>query len=171
MSLFIRINFMSQSILLAAFLIFNLTFMTLSAGDFYVTYGSNTDNEDSAFSIGLLSKPSAEGFRIGVDLGFEGEKLECYGGDCYSELGLSFNGIVGYTPKDSKWTVGVLAGFAEQISDCPRSNLGFRCWADGTPDTEYGFNYGGFLQYHFEKYGVFLRATPDSTQAGITFRF
>lgn len=145
--------------------------MTLNANDIFVTYGSNTDNEESAFSIGLLSQPDDKGFRFGFDLGFEGEKLECYGGDCYGELGISFNGLVGYTPMDSKWTVGVLAGFSQETSDCPRSGLGFRCWADRTPDTEYGFNYGGFLQYHFEKYGVFLRATSNSTQAGLTFRF
>ena len=106
----------------------------------------------------------------------EGTMLDStYGG--YDDLaqGFSFNFLYGIDVsknQNDKISVGLLIGLIEEEQDCPDSYLGYQCYADESPDTEYGFNGGGFLNYSVsESLNLGLRATSNSTQLTIGFKF
>ncbi|WP_415392214.1 hypothetical protein [Paracoccus sp. SJTW-4] len=59
----------------------------------------------------------------------------------------------------------------EAAADCPDSYLGFQCYADTDPDTDYKGNFGGVLTVSVDRLTLGLRATGESTQMVAGFRF
>jgi len=147
---------------------------------FYVGVGSSSggddENDDMPWSLGILHNSPTSDRVYGFDISGEGTMLDTtYGG--YDDLaqGFSFNLLYGFDTsedKDDKLSAGLIIGFIEEEQDCPDSYLGYQCYADESPDTEYGFNGGGFINYSVnESLNLGLRATSNSTQLTIGFKF
>jgi len=138
--------------------------------------GDDDENDDTPWSLGILHNSPTSDRVYGFDISGEGTMLDStYGG--YNDLaqGFSFNFLYGFDiseNKDDKLSVGLIIGFIEEEQDCPDSYLGYQCYADESPDNEYGFNGGGFLNYSVsESLNLGLRATSNSTQLTIGFKF
>jgi len=147
---------------------------------FYVGVGTSSggddENDDMPWSLGILHNSPTSDRVYGFDISGEGTMLDStYGG--YDELaqGFSFNFLYGFdisSNKDDKISAGLIIGFIEEEQDCPDSYVGYQCYADESPDTEYGINGGGFLNYSVnESLSFGLRATSNSTQLTIGFKF
>ena len=147
---------------------------------FYVGVGSSSggddENDDIPWSLGILHNSPTSDKVYGFDISGEGTMLDStYGG--YDDLaqGFSVNFLYGFDIskyKNDKLSVGLIIGFIEEEQDCPDSYLGYQCYADQEPDTEYAFNGGGFLNYSVNRsLNLGLRATSNSTQLTIGFKF
>jgi hypothetical protein len=138
--------------------------------------GSDDENDDTPWSLGFLHNSPTSNKVYGFDVSGEGTMLDStYGG--YDDLaqGFSFNFLYGIDVsknQNDKISVGLLIGLIEEEQDCPDSYLGYQCYADESPDTDYGFNGGGFINYSVnESLNLGLRATSNSTQLTIGFKF
>ena len=54
---------------------------------------------------------------------------------------------------------------------CPKSYLGYQCYADRDPDKEYTVNYGVMATYSYKRAVFGVRATGESVQLLIGTRF
>ena len=110
-----------------------------------------------------------------IDYGFDMRRTMQFNYGGYNDLAqVFFNFLYGFdiSKIKIKLSVGLIIGFIEEEQDCPDSYLGYQCYADESPDTEYGFNGGGFLNYSVsESLNLGLRATSNSTQLTIGFKF
>jgi len=149
---------------------------------FYVGAGSSSgeasrnENDDTAWSLGWIYKTRSLSF--GVDIAGEGTSYDSTTG-YYNEprQGISLN-LIAITPimRGRRWTFdgGVLLGFVQSGRSCEstgRSYLGYTCYADQDPDTEYDFNYGAVGLWTSGSISVGLRATKESTQAILGMQF
>ena len=64
-----------------------------------------------------------------------------------------------------------LVGMRGKTSDCPKSYIGYRCYADGDPAVKFGLNYGVVMTWSYKSILVGIRATGESKQALLGFRF
>ncbi len=146
---------------------------------FYFSGGTNNDDattetDDTPFAIGLLASPAGTSLLLGFDIGAEGEMLDSTFGANSLRQAFSFNGLVGsnlYNSQSVRADASLLLGVRESFADCPDSFLGFQCYADEVPDTEYEFNYGALVTVSFDSVTIGVRATEVSTQAVVGFRF
>ena len=149
---------------------------------FYVGAGSSTgdaannENDETAWSLGWIYKTN--GFSFGVDIAGEGTSYDSTTG-YYNDprQGVSFN-LIALTPimRGQRWTFdgGVLLGAVQSGRSCKstgQSYLGYECYADQDPDTEYDFNYGAVGLWTSGSISVGLRATKESTQAILGMQF
>lgn len=143
---------------------------------FYLGAGSssgdaaNNENDDTAWSLGWIHKTNRLSW--GIDIAGEGTSYDSTTGR-YNDptQGFSIN-LIALTPimRGRRWTFdgGVLLGFVESGRSCEstgQSYLGFTCYADQDPDTEYDLNYGAVGLWTSGSISVGLRATKESTQA------
>ena len=138
--------------------------------------GGSDENDDMPWSLGILHNSPTSDSVFGFDISGEGTMIDStYGGYNDKAQGFSFNFLYGFDiseNKDEKLSAGLIIGFIEEAQDCPDSYLGYQCYADQTPDAEYGFNGGGFLNYSVnESLNLGLRATSNSTQLTIGFKY
>ena len=110
----------------------------------------------------------------GLDLAGEGTMLDStFGQDSLSQA-LSFNFLLGSNLYDNGTirvdAAGIL-GIRETFADCPDSFLGFQCYADTPPSTEYDVNYGALLTVSYERVSFGVRITGESTQAVLGLKF
>lgn len=87
---------------------------------------------------------------------------------------LSLNFIFGtnvYRGDNTRADAMLLLGARETVSDCPASFLGYQCYADRPPETEYGLNYGAMVTATFDRLLVGLRATGESAQMTAALQF
>lgn len=143
-------------------------------------FGAGTNNESDAleidetpFVIGALffSGPSLV---YGFDLASEGQMLDSTYGTNELRQAFSFNGLIGANVVQTtgfRADIAAILGFKESFADCPDSFLGFQCYADQEPETEYEFNFGAMINFTFDAVSFGVRATDVSTQAvfGINF--
>ena len=126
------------------------------------------------FVVGFLHQPAASQFVFGFDFAGEGEMLDStYGGNEVRQA-LSYNLLLGSNlMRDGNFRVdaGVLLGLRESFADCPDSFLGYQCYADEAPDTEYDANFGAFIGVSFDGIMLGLRGTGESTQGLLGLRF
>lgn len=97
-----------------------------------------------------------------------------WGQDSAVSSAMSFNLIYGanVTKDDkSRLDIGALIGVRESFSSCPDSNLGYQCYADQPPTTEYKVNYGVVVTYAYQSTVFGLRATGESVQALVGVKF
>lgn len=141
----------------------------------YVGAGTQDDSgslvsDGTPFSLGIYARPSNRPLIIGFDYGREGSMLDSTGGGEEVRKANSYNLLLGTTLFEGRnYSVNGIAllGMRETFSDCPDSFLGFECYADRAPTTEYDVNYGAMLTTTFDSFAVGLRATGESTQ--VTF--
>ena len=150
-----------------------------SKGVFYVGAGAASSgnpqkSNDRPMSIGFLSNANPSGSVWGLDFSGEGTKLESNGSRTTVKQGTSINVLFGTNLSKSETTrfdAALLLGGRTSSSTCPTSYLGYQCYADEPPKTSYDFNYGVVATVSYKNLMLGVRATGESTQALIGFRF
>lgn len=140
--------------------------------------GAKTGNPEISdampFSLGYISH-AAENTILGFDIAQEGTMLDStWGQNSVVSSALSVNLIYGYKISDngtSRLDIGGLLGIRQTFSDCPDSYIGYQCYADTAPQTDFTVNYGVVMTYSHNKIMLGLRATGESVQALIGTRF
>lgn len=147
---------------------------------FYLGAGSaNSDgafeNDDTPFSLGFTHQLVSSKMVLGFDIAGEGTMLDStWGRDERPKRGTSFNLLLGRNMVDSgrfRADAALLLGVREAAKDCPDSYVGWRCYADRDPETDYKGNFGGVLTLSFDGFALGLRATGESTQVLAGLRF
>ena len=165
---------------LAAFIVLFGTATASSAqSTFYLGAGTNnesevTETDDTPFSFGFVGSPQGSSAVFGIDMAWEGEMLDSTFGSDSIRQALSINGVVGaklYDSQNVTLSAAAIIGFRESFADCPDSFLGFQCYADSEPDTEYDLNLGALVLTTFDSVSVGVRVTQVSTQAVLGFSF
>ena len=135
---------------------------------------SATVNGDTPMSIGYLALRD-EGAFFGFDIGAEGTVLDStYSQTNKPNQAYSFNVILGTNISEQgkhRFDVGAIAGIREKTKDCPSSYLGYACYANTKPDTQYTANFGALITYSYDKLTIGLRATGESTQLLLGVKF
>lgn len=145
----------------------------------YLGAGPSDENgalatDDTPYVIGFLNSSSARSTIWGFDLAGEGAMFDSTGGGERVRQALSFNLLVGtnvYQTSDLRVDAIGILGAREAVSDCADSYLGYQCYADTSPDTQYEVNYGGMINATFDRYMVGVRATGVSTQIVFGLQF
>lgn len=147
---------------------------------FYIGAGkANTDdafdNDDTPFSIGVMHQMNSRKLVFGFDIGREGTVIDStWGLDDEPKQAMSYNLLIGGNMIDTgryRADAALLLGMRESFADCPDSYLGFQCYADSEPETDYKGNFGGVITLSVDGFTVGLRATGESTQVLAGFRF
>ena len=148
---------------------------TENNGLIYIGLGSADDSDivgEEPWSVGFIFRDTNSSY--GFDIGGEGVMLDgTYGIDSI-EQAISYNLLGGMKISgDSNWRtdLGILIGIVEQSAECPRSYVGYQCYADYPAEYEYTFNYGLMLHTTYDRVTFGIRATGESTQIifGINF--
>ncbi|MFQ1699254.1 hypothetical protein ACJ5NV_01530 [Loktanella agnita] len=150
-----------------------------SSTAFYIGGGVNNESkvqeiDDTPFVIGMLAQLPNSGVLFGFDIAGEGEMLDSTYGSNGIRQAFSFNVLFGGNLMDDGNTrigASLLLGMRETFADCPDSYLGYQCYADREPDTDYDLNYGGLLSVSFDNLTIGVRATEVSTQAVVGLSF
>lgn len=135
------------------------------------------DREDTStpFVVGFTHQPVGGRVVWGFDVAREGTKYDSTGWQNASiDSAFSFNLIVGGNLVDTgamKFDAGLILGVRETAEECPGSYLGYRCYANQTPSTDYKFNGGVLATMSFDRYVIGARATSESGQVLVGFRF
>ncbi len=90
--------------------------------------------------------------------------------------GHSFNFLLGYNlarNENFNFDAALLLGFKETEVTCPsgQSVLGFQCWADYDPASDYELNFGVLLTTTISRTVLGVRATGESVQGLVGWRF
>jgi len=139
--------------------------------------GSNNDYESDStpWSVGYIKQSQASNYLWGIDIAGEGTKLDSTSGRNNSiTQGTSYNLLLGVNlTRGSNWSTdfAVLFGVRESAEECNDSYLGYECYADEDPDTDYKFNYGATLNFTYQRVFLGVRATEESTQMMIGMKF
>lgn len=137
--------------------------------------GDPLENDDTPWSIGVMHQLEGRKLILGGDIGREGTMINStWGQDDVPAQATSFNFLLGGNMVETggfRADAALLLGIRESFADCPDSYLGYQCYADSAPDTEYKGNFGGVLALSFDRFMVGLRATGESTQVIGGFRF
>lgn len=149
-------------------------------GAIYFGVGSaNTDSEfesdDTAWSLGYLSLSDSDSFVWGVDISGEGTMLNSTSRrNNEVEQGFSFNLLLGKNLLQFdtfRTDFSLILGGRQSSKECPDSSIGYECYADSEPDTSYKFNYGAALTFNYNSLFIGIRATGESTQGIVGYRF
>jgi len=134
-----------------------------------------TTSSKSPFTIGYLRLSNSSDTVIGGDISGEGTLLDSsWGQNRAVKQATSFNILLGKNlgkTENSRFDASLILGAKEKTRSCPASYLGYQCYADAKPDTSYGFNSGVALTWTYKSVLVGLRATGESTQAVMGYRF
>lgn len=137
--------------------------------------GNPNKSDDTPWSLGYLYQAKNSKAFYGIDFAREGTSLDNTSGQNDAiEQGFSLNLVVGRDLNfNNGWGagIGVLLGAREAGESCPDSYLGYQCYADEDPDTEYDFNYGAVLHLTFKKALIGARISGESSQLmfGVAF--
>ena len=157
-----------------------LTSLTAQAVDkserlIYGGGGTSSSGNQSAFSVGFLIFPNTNDVFWGLDISGEGVKKDStWGQNNANSRASSYNVLVGKNlmrSETSRIDGALLIGMKEESTSCPRSYLGYQCYADTEPDSTYGFNSGLALLWSNAKLMIGARVTGQSTQALLGFKF
>ena len=113
----------------------------------------------------MRESKGGSGFRRvpGETVAGEGTALDStYGRNNSVAQGLSYNFLYATNlsnNSDRRFDLGVIAGLREKSSDCPDSYLGYQCYADESPDVEYGFNFGAMLHVTFQTFKLIINSS------------
>lgn len=146
----------------------------------YISAGSQNEtgefkNDDMPFAVGIMAQLPNSKMILGFDLGREGTMIDStWGQHNDTSQATSYNLLVGANLYDDgliKMDGALLVGMRESFSDCPDSYLGYQCYADTEPDTEYEGNYGAVITMSYRKVMFGLRGTGESAQVMLGLRF
>lgn len=143
---------------LLAILSFGLWASSVSAGGM-IYVGAGAANEDPTISgnnvpyvVGVLGLPETGGAAWGVDIANEGIFHDStWGGDEYRQA-FSYNFLAGgnlYRRDALRIDAAGIFGIRPTFADCADSFVGWRCYADATPNYEFAFNYGALLAFSY----------------------
>ena len=134
-----------------------------------------TTSNKSPFTVGYLRLSNSTDTVIGGDISGEGTMLDSSWGQNHAvKQATSFNLLLGRNlgkTENSRFDASLILGAKEKTRSCPASYLGYQCYADAKPNTSYGFNSGVALTWTYKSALIGLRATGESTQAIIGYRF
>jgi hypothetical protein len=151
-----------------------------SSNSLFLGVGSADDSnpyesDDTPWALGWVHHSGGSNASWGIDIAGEGTMLDStYDNVNAIKQAISIN-LIGATnlSRAPSWRVdlGFLAGFRQTAQECPDSYLGFQCYADEPPDTEYSFNYGGVLFIGYKSLSIGLRATGESNMLTFGLNF
>ncbi|NPD15302.1 hypothetical protein HOY34_08835 [Xinfangfangia sp. D13-10-4-6] len=132
-------------------------------------------DDSTPLSIGIMHQLAGRKLVLGADIGREGTLLDStWGRDQAVKQATSYNLLIGANVIENsrfRTDAALLVGVREDTSDCAASYLGYQCWANTEPDTEYKGNFGAVVNVSFNKMSLGVRATGESTQVIAGFRF
>ena len=146
----------------------------------YVGSGSQINdsknlNKGTPDSIGFMHQLENSEVILGLDFADEGTRLVSNTWVYNPEaMGFSLNVLIGSNLYDnSEWKIdgAVLVGFREISDTCPRSYIGFRCYANRPASSKHETNYGGVVMLSYNRFSFGVRMTEVSQQALLGFRF
>lgn len=135
--------------------------------------GDPLQSDATPMSLGVLGF-SPDGMVYGFDFGLEGTMLDSTWGQDSLTQAQSFNLVIGHNLSqvgEGRLDIGALIGMRSTFSDCADSYLGYQCYADTAPLTEYAVNYGVVMTYSVRNMLFGLRATGESVQALVGVHF
>lgn len=147
---------------------------------FYLGSGrSNEDgpdvSDDTPLVLGFTHQPIGGRGVWGLDIAREGTLLDStYGRTRAVSPATSVNLLLGRNLVETegfKFDGALLLGIRQSSQDCDRSYLGYRCYADMEPETEYKANIGAVTTLSFRRMVLGARATGGSAQLLAGFRF
>ena len=136
---------------------------------------SLNNSGDNPLSIGFLRLSNTSDAVWGLDFSGEGTMRDSTGSN-YNAIkqATSFNFLIGRNiirNESSRFDAAFILGVREKTSECPKSYLGYQCYADTDPNKSYGLNYGLALTWTYKNVMLGVRATGESTQALLGLRF
>jgi hypothetical protein len=146
----------------------------------YIGGGSAQTNDilkssSAPYSVGYVRLSNEKDIVWGVDVAGEGTLLDStWGKNKAVKQSTSFNLLLGQNlikTENGRFDATVILGLRNSFTSCPSSYLGYQCYADQAPSTKYDFNYGALLSYSYKSLLVGLRATGESSQVVIGYRF
>jgi hypothetical protein len=136
---------------------------------------TSTSSDKKPITLGYLRQSRNSDNIWGIDISAEGSMLDSTWGQTQAvKQATSFNLLIGKNftrNENSRFDAAFLIGVREKTSECPKSYLGYQCYANSTPDTKYGFNYGLVMTWTYKSLMLGGRVTGESTQALIGLRF
>lgn len=172
---------MKKLLLLLSFLASSSVFaQKIPTNILYVGSGVSVDKsvfatKDRPYSIGYISTYEDSSAVWGIDLAQEGTELNSTWGQKNSiTSGTSINLLIGRNisqDQNYRLDVALLAGARSKSQECPKSYLGFQCYADAKPDVSYAFNYGAVIALSYKNFTIGTRLTAESRQLLLGFRF
>lgn len=136
----------------------------------YVGSGSAKTGNDKAYALGFMKLSNSNERQWGFDVSGEGTMYH----NGSPETANSVNLLVGSKLGQSDFgrvDGAFLIGMRGKSSSCPQSYLGYRCYADQDPSVKFGLNYGVVLTWSYKSILVGIRATGESKQALLGYRF
>ncbi len=150
-------------------------------GDYLFYFGAGAAGEENGVrsdansaSLGFLIASKASDIVWGGDISGEGTMLESTWGNTSVTQGISYNFLIGKNltkSERSRFDMALLVGMRESSSSCPKSYLGYQCYAGKAPDIGYEFNYGAVATWTYRRILLGVRVTGQSRQALIGLRF
>ncbi|MBU2957964.1 hypothetical protein Q4511_07890 [Paracoccus sp. 1_MG-2023] len=150
------------------------------SSSFYIGAGTQRDegidrSDDTPFVLGFMHQPANSRLIWGADIAREGTMLDStYGRTRAIENGTSYNLLVGRNFVDRgsfRLDAAVILGLRETVTSCHASYLGYRCYADRSPDTEYRGNFGVMTAVSYDALMIGMRITEESAQTLVGIRF
>lgn len=135
---------------------------------------STSSGTDRPASLGYLRLQNSSDVVWGFDVAGEGRMTDTTWGATTNNKATSYNVLIGKNIAkidNSRVDLALIAGVREESSVCPRSYLGYQCYADTTPESKYAFNYGALLTWNYKSFMVGLRVTGESKQAVVGYKF
>jgi hypothetical protein len=137
--------------------------------------GNILKNSDPPFSVGYIRSTKGSETVWGFDISGEGTMLDSTWGQSRAlSQGTSYNFLYGKNLTKStsfRFDALLLVGLREKVAECPRSYIGYQCYANTQPDTSYAGNVGAIAAISYERITLGFRVTAESKQALIGFRF
>ena len=131
------------------------------------SYGKSSG---TAVTLGFIKQSNTSDTFFGGDISGEGTKYH----NGSPEKSTTFNLLMGKNlskNENGRFDGALLLGFREKSSSCPTSYIGYRCYADSEPSTKYGANFGALLTYTHKSLLLGLRATGESKQLIVGFKY
>lgn len=126
-------------------------------------------------TLGYLRLSNTTDTVWGADISGEGTMLDSsWGQNRAVKQATSFNILLGKNlgkTENSRFDASLILGAREKTRSCPASYLGYQCYADTKPNTSYGFNSGVALTWAYKSVLLGLRATGESTQILLGYRY
>lgn len=141
--------------------------------------GNRSDSEYSTdktpFSIGIMGRSGGGRAIVGLDLAREGTMLDStWNQNQAISQGSSVNLLLGSNLTETgrfSLDAAAILGVRTTAADCPRSYLGYQCYANRTPETSYRGNFGAVVTMSYDRMTLGVRATGQSSQLVAGFRF
>lgn len=124
----------------------------------------------SPATLGYIRQSNTKDFIWGVDVSGEGPMYH----NGMPTKSTSFNITLGqnfHKSEGGRLDAGFLLGMREKSSSCPRSYLGYSCYADTDPNVKYTGNFGGIIAWTQNKFMIGARVTAKSKQVILGLRF